>query len=279
MEHGIVDAHQHVWRVGLFDYPWMPAEGSVLCRSYLPEDAEPLMRVCGVKRVVLVQASNSRRETDWMLEAAREHPFIAGVVGWVDLTGDGVGAELDRLQHDENFKGVRHLVEAEPDDWLTRASVLGNLSELARRGLTYDLLVHTRHLEHVRAIADRCPELRMVVDHMAKPPIRSRAFDEWARTLERVAEIENVWCKLSGLVTEADHEGWAEEDLRPYADHALAVFGARRLMFGSDYPVCLLAASYRQTLDASRSLTSGLNDEEKRRVYAGTATEFYKLKG
>jgi L-fuconolactonase len=278
MDRGIVDSHQHFWRVGLHDYPWMSPDVETLHRDYLPGDLEPLADVCGVARTVLVQASNSVEETLWLLNLADAHPLVAGVVGWVDLASAEVGRQLDELAAYPKLKGVRHLVESEPDpDWLVQPKVLEGLAELAARDLAYDLLVHTRHLKHVPAIAAACPELRLVVDHMAKPPIARGEIDEWSREIEKAAAIESVHCKLSGLVTEANHASWRTEHLQPYVDRALALFGPERLMFGSDWPVCLLAASYRQVLESFRALLGGLSDRERRFVFSENAARFYVL--
>jgi L-fuconolactonase len=277
MQDTVVDSHQHFWEVGRFEYPWMSPEVAVLYRDYTPADLEPLLREHGVGRTVLVQASNSVEETRWMLALADAHPFVAGVVGWVDLASPEAGRQLDDFARHPKFKGVRHLVESEPDDWLAREDALGGMREVAARGLAFDLLVHTRHLRHVPALADRVPGLRMVVDHMAKPPIASGAIDEWADAIGRVADVPGVRCKLSGLVTEASHGGWAEGDLRPYVERALDLFGAGRMMFGSDYPVCLLAADYGRVLGAFRALLAGLGEEDRRRVFSENAEEFYGL--
>jgi len=280
MEGHIVDSHQHFWQVGRFDYPWMSPEVGVLHRDYLPPALEPVLKGCGVARTVLVQASNSVEETRWMLGLADAHPFIAGVVGWVDLTGPEVGRQLDELTAHPKFKGVRHLVESEPaDDWLARPDVLRALGVLASYGVSYDLLVHTRHLGHVKTVAEKCPGLSLVVDHMAKPPVARGEVEEWARELKGVAAYPNVRCKLSGLVTEADVTSWRAEDLRPFVERALEFFGPERLMFGSDWPVCLLAASYGQVLESFQSLLSGLSDEERGRIFARNAAEFYRLGG
>lgn len=274
----IVDSHQHFWQVGRFDYPWMNPEVAVLYQDYLPPRLAPTLNRCGVRQTVLVQASNSLAETRWLLNLAREYSFIAGVVGWVDLTAADVGLQLDEFTADAHLKGVRHLVESEPqDDWLVQPLVLKNLQRLAARGVAYDLLIHPRHLAYAKTVAEICPSLRLVVDHLAKPPIAGGEIDEWARGLKRLAEHSNVWCKLSGLVTEADWTSWRVEDLRPFVDRALEYFGPKRMMFGSDWPVCLLAASYDQVLDAAQTLLAEIGDDERSRIFGGNAIEFYRL--
>lgn len=278
MERHIVDSHQHFWQVGRFDYPWMSSEVEVLYQDYLPTRLEPILKENGVAKTVLVQASNSLEETGWMLGLADEYPFIAGVVGWVDLKGREIELQLEELTAHSKFKGVRHLVESEPDDdWLVQPEVLSGLRELSRYDVSYDLLVHTRHLKHVKTIAEHCPELRFVIDHMAKPPIASGEIDEWKRKTSEAANYPNVICKLSGLVTEANWKEWRTQDLRPYVDHTLETFGAERLMFGSDYPVCLLAASYSRVKESFEELLGGLSDEDKKRIFSENATKFYRL--
>ncbi len=274
----IVDSHQHFWQVGRFDYPWMTADLDLLCRDYLPVTLDPILQANGVEQTVLVQASNSVEETRWLLQLADQNSFIGAVVGWVDLQNDDVAAELDQFTMHPKFKGVRHLVESEPaDDWLTQPSVIRGLRELASRDLTYDLLVHTRHLRHAAEAVTQCPELRFVVDHMAKPPIASGEIDEWRRELQPLTALPNVWCKLSGLVTEANWTNWRAEDLKPYVETALECFGIERMMFGSDWPVCLLAASYEQVLEAFELLLAGLVEKDRQRIFSGNAIEFYQI--
>ena len=178
----MIDAHQHFWQVGRFDYPWMTSELGVLYRDYLPAELEPVLKNNGVSQTVLVQASNSVAESRWLLNLAAENDFIAGVVGWVDLRTADLEPQLAELTAHPKFKGVRHLVESEPeDDWLVQPEVISGLRRLARRGLTYDLLVHTRHLRHVQTVAKECSDLSFVIDHLAKPPIAKHGFAEWAR--------------------------------------------------------------------------------------------------
>lgn len=283
----IIDSHQHFWQVGRFEYPWMSPELGVLYRDYLPEMLEPILKECGVAKTILVQASNSLSETDWLLSLAERHQFIAGVVGWVDLTDSGMAEDLEVFSANPKFKGVRHLVESEPkEDWLAQPEVLRGLQTLEQHDVSYDLLVHTRHLKHVKTVAEACPRLRLVVDHVAKPPIGDGSrgsrgevaeWAKWARALSEVAAYPNVSCKLSGLVTEANAKSWRTEDLRPFVEQALEFFGPGRMMFGSDWPVCLLAASYAQVMEAFQSLLRELGDEERAMIFGGNATKFYQL--
>jgi L-fuconolactonase len=274
----IVDSHQHFWQVGRFDYSWMSPKLGVLYRDYLPEMLEPILNECGVAKTIVVQASNSLAETDWLLSLAEQHPFIAGVVGWVDLMDPGMAEDLKVFKANPRFKGVRHLVESEPeDDWMAQPEVIRGLQTLGQNDVAYDLLVHTRHLKHVKTVAEACPRLRMVVDHMAKPPIASGEITEWAAALRAVAAFPNVSCKLSGLVTEANHTSWRKEDLLPYVELALEFFGPERMMLGSDWPVCLLGASYAQVLEAFQSLLVDLSDEDRAMILADNAMKFYQL--
>ena len=274
----IIDSHQHFWQVGRFDYPWMDSSVSVLYQDYLPDQLKPILEHNGVSSTVLVQASNSVEESRWLLRLAEENPFIAGVVGWVDLMSNEVDLQLSELSSDPKFKGVRHLVESEPaDDWLVQPEVLRGLRRLSDHDLTYDLLVHTRHLKYVPKVADACPELRLVVDHMAKPPIASGALTEWASALKPVAANTKIHCKLSGLVTEADWTSWQTNDLRPFVECALELFGPERLMFGSDHPVCLLASTYDGVLGSFQDLLGDLAESDRARIFASNAKDFYRL--
>ena len=275
----IIDSHQHFWQVGRFDYPWMSSDVEVLYRDYLPPALEPILERNDVTKTVLVQASNSVAESRWLMSLADAYPFIAGVVGWVDLASPTMEQDLAELTAHPKFKGVRHLVESEPaDDWLSQPKVLRGLQRLGSYGASYDLLVHTRHLKHVRTVAERCPELSLVIDHMGKPPIAQGEIKEWARELKPVAPYKNISCKVSGLVTEANHSAWLTDELRPYVECALELFGPERLMFGSDYPVCLLAASYDRVLDSFQEILKGLNEQEREQIFAENARKFYRLK-
>ena len=251
----------------------MSSDLGVLYRDYLPHDLAPLI---GTNRTVLVQASNSVAESKWLLELANANDFIAGVVGWVDLLNPD--SQLDELCADPKFKGVRHLVESEPDDdWLIRPAVLAGLQKLSARGLSYDLLVHTRHLKHIPRVAESCPDLALVIDHLAKPPIARNAIQEWSQAFKSLDRYSNISCKLSGLVTEANWSLWRTDDLRPYVNVALESFGVDRMMFGSDYPVCLLAASYYRVLESFQEILKSLSDADRDKIFGQNAEKFYRL--
>lgn len=227
-----IDAHHHLWQIRRYDYGWITPETPVLGRDYMPVHLAPELRAAGVARTVLVQTFHSEAETRWFLQLADQHPFIAGVVGWSDLTDPDLGARLDALAHPK-LVGLRHVVQGEPDvDWLVHPAVIQGLKELERRGLSFDLLLLPQHLKHVPTLARALPALRMVIDHLAKPPIREGQLEPWARDLAAAAEHPNVFCKLSGMVTEADHAQWTVDDLRPYVAHALEVFGPVHVWFG-----------------------------------------------
>jgi L-fuconolactonase len=274
-----IDAHHHFWKIGKYDYPWIEPS-SVLDRDYGPDELSPLLAQNEIERSVLVQTIASLDETRWFLELAQRHAWIAGVVGWVDLADAKVEAILDHLiaRYGRLLAGVRHNLHDEPDDrWILRDDVGRGLAALATRGLAYDLLIRPRHLPVVLELIRRQPELRLVIDHAAKPAIAQCRFDDWAAPLAAIAMHKQVFCKLSGLITEADHRNWQPADLRQYVEHVLAAFGPERVMFGSDWPVCLLAGSYERVIVALAVNIEQLNPSEQAQVFGGTAEEFYKL--
>src|SRR2546423_3169329 len=237
-----IDAHQHFWDIHRFQYSWMLPDPSPLRRTFLPGDLRPSLEQNRFDGTVLVQANSLIEETHWLLDLASENAFIRGIVGWVDLRDPELGYTLDELQKHPKFKGARHIVQDEPDvKWLLREDVLRGLKELAGRGIPYDLLFRPQHLALAPIIAAKIPELRMVIDHIAKPPIAARKMDGWDRDIERAAQIPQLCCKLSGMITEADPQIWKATDMRPYVQHVYRTFGADRLMLGSDWPGSLLA--------------------------------------
>jgi L-fuconolactonase len=275
----IVDSHHHFWRVERGDYHWMPASG-VLARDYLPEDLRPLLGRAGVDRTVLVQAAQTEEETAFLLELADETDFVAGVVGWLDFEDEEFAAKLERLMRRPKFVGLRPMLQDLSDDaYILRPPVIDNLRHLESLDLSFDILTFPRHLPHVLKALDRAPTLRAVVDHISKPPISEGKLDGWAANMTALAAHRNVRCKLSGMVTEADHVSWRPADLDPFVQHVFDAFGEDRLMFGSDWPVCLQAASYAEVLNAlhlilDRRLTADSFDK----VFGQNAVEFYKLK-
>ena len=272
-----IDAHQHFWDINRLQYPWMPAE-SPLRRNYLPSDLEPILTRNRFDGSVVVQANVVLEETRWLLELASQHDFTRGVVGWVDLTDPRVGATLDDLQRHPKFKGVRHLVHDEPDvNWLLREDVLRGLGELARRGVPYDLLLRPPHLPLVPRLSERVPDLRMVIDHIAKPLVAAQRMDGWAADMEAAAKIPQVYCKLSGMITEADPRGWKAEHLRPYVQHVLSLFGPDRLMFGSDWPVCTLAGTWKEVLAAFTQAIGPQPVGVREKLLGDTAAAFYGI--
>jgi len=271
-----IDAHQHFWDLDRFEYPWMPREPSVLRQNFLPDRLARILDRNRFEGSVAVQATTSLDETRWLLELASANEFIRGVVGWVDLTDPRLGDVLDELQRHPKFKGVRHPVHDEVDEeWLLRADVGGGLAELARRDLPYDLLIRPRHVPLVIRVAERAPELRMVVDHIAKPMIASQALDSWAHDMEEASKLPQIYCKLSGMITEA--ESCDASRLRPYVTHVMRIFGPDRLMFGSDWPVCLLVGSWKEALAAFTQSVGAQSMGVREKLLGGTAQKFYNI--
>lgn len=278
----VIDAHHHFWQVARGDYHWMTAEtGPPLRRDYLPEDLAPLLRKAGVDRTVVVQAAQSEAETEFLLDLADGVGFVAGVVGWLDMEDADFAGKLDRLMARPKFVGLRPMLQDLDDDaYILRPGVRDNLVRMAGRGVAFDVLGFPRHLANVTSALEAVPQLRAVVDHLSKPAIAAREFDGWAAGISRLAALPNVHCKLSGMITEADHASWRPADLEPYVDHVLSAFGPGRLMFGSDWPVCLLAGSYAEVLNALRTVLDGkLSADERAGVYGANAARFYGLCG
>jgi L-fuconolactonase len=273
----IVDAHQHFWDPALDDYPWLTDELGAVRRRFGPEDLEPVLQEHGVGGTVLVQALASLDETRRLLAVAEATPFVRGVVGWIDLTDPNAAQVLAGLGGTA-LVGIRHQVQDEPDPaWLLRPDVQQGIAAVGASGLAYDLLVRTPALPAALETARRHPEMRFIVDHLAKPPLRDGDTTEWARGLEALSLLPNVSCKLSGLVTEADWAGWRSETLLPYFRRALEWFGPSRTMFGSDWPLCLVAADYGAVLELALGVLDGLDDAERNAVLGGNATRIYRL--
>ena len=278
----MIDAHQHFFRAGAGEYPWMRGRFAPLASDFAPSDLRPLLAASGVSRTVLVQTYSSEEETKGFLRLAAQTDFVAGVVGWVDLTAADVCQTLARMRGEsegELLVGVRHQVHDEPDaEWLLRDDVQRGLAATGAHGLVYDLLIRPRELPAAIACARRNRALQFVVDHIAKPPIRAGTMDGWLEEMRELAALDNVACKISGLVTEADWERWQVSDLRPYVEEVLEMFGPARCMLGSDWPVSQLVAPYACVLDASLECLSGLAPDERASVTEGTAERVYGLR-
>ncbi|HVT71962.1 MAG TPA: amidohydrolase family protein [Lacunisphaera sp.] len=274
-----IDAHQHFWHYSSADYGWIDDAMRVIRRDFLPSDLAPLLAAARIDGTVAVQARQTLAETDWLLGLAGSTPLIKGVVGWVPLAREGaaVGAQLDRCLEHPRFKGVRHVLQAEAEAYFVDAGFNAGLDEVARRGLVYDLLIFSRQLTAALALVHRHPSLRIVLDHIAKPIVQGPPPAQWRTQVRELARCPNVACKFSGVVTEVPGWQWTPALLRPYFEIVLEAFGPHRLMFGSDWPVCLVAADYARWVALVEEFTAPLTAAERAAILGGTATSVYRL--
>ena len=273
-----IDAHQHFWSYSAAEYPWIEKGMERLAHDHLPADLAPLAAAEGIAGTVAVQARQSLEESRWLLELAAANPLIRGVVGWVDLRSTHVVDQLRELAKRPKFVGVRHVVQDEPDPrFLLGESFLHGIGKLATFGLTYDLLLYPQQLPAAAEFVGRFPEQPFVLDHLAKPRIKAGELDPWRQDLKALGAHRNVLCKLSGLVTEADWKGWKRADFTPYLEVALEAFGSKRLMVGSDWPVCTLAAEYADVIGIVRDFLAPLAAAEREAIEGGNAARFYAL--
>jgi L-fuconolactonase len=273
-----VDSHQHFWHYDPIRDSWITDKMSVLKRDFLPADLLPELRVNGIDVCVAVQADQSENETRFLLDLAEKDREIAGVVGWVNLLDEKVEERLGHFSQFRKLRGFRHIVQAEPDDrFLMGKEFLRGVGMLSRFGFTYDILIYARHLPIANQFVQQFPNQKFVLDHIAKPQIKARELDGWSRGIRAIAENPNVWCKVSGLVTEADWKHWKPEDFRPYLDVVFAAFGIDRLMFGSDWPVCLLGGNYWTVKAIIDDYTQSLSAADKEKIFGGNAVRFYGL--
>jgi L-fuconolactonase len=273
-----IDAHQHFWRYSPAEYGWIDARMSKIARDFLPADLAPELTRAGFDGCIAVQARSSLAETRFLLDLAREHAFVRGVVGWVDFTARDVAEVLARLAGEERLVGLRHIVQAEPDDFLQRPDFQRGIGALASTALVYDVLVYPRQLEAVRRFVAAFPDQPFVLDHLAKPDIAHAARDPWERQFRALGAFPNLACKLSGLVTEAAWNTWKPADFRFYLDVALETFGEERLLFGSDWPVCLLAARDWQAVhELVLDWASALSPAARVKLFGANAARLYRL--
>jgi len=275
-----LDAHQHFWQLSQpFDYRWLDdPKLARIRRDFLPGDLMPHLEARGITGSIFVQTQHDLAENLWVLEMAWHHDFLKGVVGWVDLASPDCAEQVARMRENDRFVGVRHVVQDEPDDdFLVRPEILRGLAALETAGVPFDVLIYVKHLHHVPALARLMPQLKMVIDHLAKPDIAHGGFAAWRDRFAACGAFPNVYCKLSGMVTEADWSAWKPADLKPFIDVALRAFGPQRLMYGSDWPVCELAATYEQVHDSLESNLAGLSQVERTAIFSSTARSFYAL--
>lgn len=274
-----IDAHHHLWKYSAAEYGWITPEMQVIRRDFLPADLEPLMHHFGIEGTVAVQARGTLEETTWLLGLAEKHPLIRGVVGWVPLTdGAAVKGTLESFAKNRKLRGIRHVIQDEADPrYILRKDFNEGVSALREFGLRYDILIFERHLPAAIEFVDRHPNQTFILDHIAKPRIKDKIVSPWDRNIRELAKRQNVYCKLSGMVTEADPKQWTPQSLQPYIDVVLAAFGPRRLMYGSDWPVMLLATDYAHWYITVTNAIAKLSKAEQARIMGGTAAEAYGI--
>lgn len=274
-----IDAHQHFWKYDAREYEWIDDSMAALRRDFLPADLKPELERNGFQGCVAVQARSTVEETRWLLKLAERSDFIRGVVGWVDLRSPRLRTELESFAGKSKLVGVRHIVQSEPDDrFLLQPDFLRGIAMLEEFNLAYDILIYTKHLPVAAEFVRRFPRQRFVLDHLAKPPIKNGAVDVWESGIRELASFPNVYAKVSGLVTEADWQTWKPENIRPYLSVAFECFGPRRLMIGSDWPVCTVAGTYARVTEVVKDYLGKYTAEDKEAVLGGNAAKFWRLK-
>ena len=277
-----LDTHQHFWNLDKVEYPWLLPDFGPIYATFEAPDLEPLLQAANMEKTVIVQAANSYEDTDYMLATAAHFDWVAGVVGWVPLLDPAETARKLDEDYGKNpyFKGMRHLIHDEPDpDWVVQDVVIESLKLLAARNLTFDVVaVYPNHIKHVPTLSAQVPDLKMVIDHLAKPPTDTAAWQTWHEQMVAAAENPNVYAKVSGLNTAtADFDNWTYVDIKPSIDAALEIFGPDRLMFGSDWPVAILAGTYQKVHDETAKALAGLSDADKTAIWGQTGNQFYSL--
>ena len=273
-----IDAHHHLWRYSPQEYGWLDENMATLRRNFLPKDLERVLASSGVDGAIAVQARQTLDETRWLLQLADECAAIRGVVGWAPIAGEDFPGVMEEFEDRLKLKGLRHIIQGEKDEnYILREDFNSGIRAMLGSGLVYDILIYERHLPQTIEFVDEHPEQVFVLDHVAKPLIREGLVEPWATRIRELARRENVWCKVSGMVTEADWAAWTPESLRPFLDVVVDAFGVRRLMAGSDWPVCLVACEYSRWFEVLREYFAGFSEGEKDAVFGGTAIEVYGL--
>jgi len=272
-----IDSHQHFWKYNPQRDTWIDDTMQVIRRDFLPEDLKPILKKNKVDGCIVVQADQSENETQFLLDLAKENPFIKGVVGWVDLCDENIEKRLSFFSEDENLKGIRHIVQAENNDFLLRKDFQNGIDKLSKFNLTYDILIKKEQLANTIKFVKQHPNQLFVVDHIAKPNIKDGEIVEWEKQIQQLSNYENVFCKISGLVTEADWQHWKYKDFVPYLDTIFNAFDTDRIMFGSDWPVCLLGGTYQEIKSIIEQYIEKLSNTEKENIMGNNASKFYKI--
>jgi L-fuconolactonase len=272
-----IDSHQHFWNYDPTCHAWINDEMKTLKQDFLPDAFSPVLKENNFDGCVTVQVDQSEKETEFLLELAKQNSFIKGVVGWVDFRSDKIGEQLDYFSQFKNLKGFRHIVQSEPKGFLKQNDFLFGISQLEKHNFTYDVLIYHHQLAEAIEFVKQFPNQKFVVDHLAKPNIRQQEFTNWSKGMKQLASFENVYCKLSGFTTEANWNSWQPQHFSPYFDFALENFGVDHLMYGSDWPVCLCSSTYKNQLSLVEDFLSKLSTSEKQQIMGGNAIDFYNL--
>jgi L-fuconolactonase len=274
-----IDAHQHFWRLDTKLNDWPTPDLKKIYRDFLPADLETHLKMHNIKQTIAVQASETIEETEFLLDLADHHEFIGGIVGWIDLSSKEFPNQFERLMKRQKFVGIRPMLQSmREDQWILKPEVKQNIQLLVENDFPMDLLIYPKHLPYIAELLKEFPSLRAVIDHCAKPNIKDQQWESWADWIEEVSKFETLMCKLSGLVTEADHQAWRIDEFKPYIHHIIHCFGHDRIMFGSDWPVCLLASEYDDVVQILyENLPKEMTAEEIKLFYGGNAKRFYRL--
>ncbi|HTH57987.1 MAG TPA: amidohydrolase family protein [Cyclobacteriaceae bacterium] len=272
-----LDSHQHFWHYDPIRDSWINEKMKVLKRDFLPKDLSPISTENKIDGCIAVQADQSEAETNFLVQLALENQFIKGVVGWIDLRAKNISERLDYFSQHKIIKGYRHIVQAEDLGFMTQALFQNGIAQLEKRGLAYDILIYPHQLQEAFELVKKFPKQKFVVDHLAKPVIKENEFAQWSKGIAQLSSREDIYCKLSGFTTEADWKSWTKDTFTRYFDFALEHFGTKRLMYGSDWPVCLVAASYTEQLNVVTDYISRLSLAEKQQIMGGNAVEFYNI--
>lgn len=272
-----IDSHQHFWRFDPIRDSWIDLSMQKIAKDFLPKDLKPLLEKSQMDGCVAIQADQSEVETQFLLKLAEQNPFVKGVVGWVDLCADDLSERLEFFSKNPIFKGVRHILQAEKEGFMLQDSFLEGIRQLKDFNLTYDILIYPHQLEESIVLVEKNPDQLFVLDHLAKPYIKEQKIKEWASHIKKLAEHKNVYCKLSGIITEADWNHWQAKDFDNFLSEALEAFGPDRLMFGSDWPVCLLAGSYQHVVKIIELFLKELKSIDQNKIMGENASNFYKL--